>query len=130
MKIKLDENLPAGLVADLAETGHEADTVFEERLQGAADAAILDVVKREGRVLSTLDKGIGDIRAYPPEEYAGIVLFRPGSAGRGAVLEFVRAHIDRLLNMDLDGRLVIVTEASIRTNLTGALKSSSVPWTE
>lgn len=32
MKFKIDESLPAELVADLSELGYEADTVFDERL--------------------------------------------------------------------------------------------------
>jgi hypothetical protein len=27
---------------------------------------------------------IADVRAYPPQHHAGIVLFRPGSMGRGS----------------------------------------------
>jgi hypothetical protein len=45
--------------------------------------AIMAHVKAEGRVLLTMDKGIGNINQYPPDQYAGIVLFRPRSTGRG-----------------------------------------------
>ena len=37
MRIKLDENLPAELVDDLAAMGHDADTVASEGLTGFAD---------------------------------------------------------------------------------------------
>jgi hypothetical protein len=40
-----------------------------------------DLARRERRVLLTLDKGIADVRANPPESHAGIVLFRPPAAG-------------------------------------------------
>ena len=86
MNVKLDENLPAELLDDLRAAGHEADTVRDEALAGAPDTVVLDRVRHDRRVFFTLDKGIADVRAYPPEHHAGIVLFRPGSMGRGAGL--------------------------------------------
>ena len=114
MKFKLDENLPAELLDDLRAAGHEADSVPGEQLTGAPDAVLLDRVRREARVLLTMDKGIGDVRAYPPENYAGIVLFRPPSAGRGVTLSFVRRHLASVFDRDLAGHLLVVTEGGLR----------------
>ena len=66
MKVKLDENLPAELLDDLRAAGHEADTVRDEALAGAPDAVVLGRVRDDRRVLLTLDKGIANVRAYPP----------------------------------------------------------------
>ena len=74
MRFKLDENLPVELLDDLRVAGHEADGLHDEGLIGAPDNVVLDLVRRENRVLPTLDKGIADVRAYPPEVHAGIVL--------------------------------------------------------
>ena len=114
MKFKLDENLPAELLDDLRAAGHEADSVPGEQLTGAADTALLDHVRREGRVLLTMDKGIGDLRAYPPHLHAGIVLFRPPSSGRSTVLGFVRRHLPVLFERALSGHLLVITERSAR----------------
>ena len=114
MRFKLDENLPVELVLNIRNAGHEAETVDYEGLSGSSDEIILDVVKEEGLVFFTLDKGIGDIRNYPPEQYSGIVLFRPATTGRGTTLDFVRAHLANLVEMDLSGRLVVVTERGVR----------------
>jgi hypothetical protein len=114
MKFKVDENLPAELVYDLRRADQEAETVTDENLSGAPDSIVLERVRSEGRVLLTLDKGIGDIRTYPPQQYAGIVLFRPQTTGRGATLSFVCRHLDTLLRLDLVGHLVVVTERGIR----------------
>jgi predicted nuclease of predicted toxin-antitoxin system len=115
MRFKIDENLPTEIVAELRGAGHEAESVYDEGLVGASDPVILDRARSESRVLLTLDKGIGDIRVYPPREYPGIVLFRPGSNGRKAVFEFVRRRLLRVLEHDLHGRLVIVADKSIRS---------------
>ncbi len=77
MKFKIDENLPAETAADLRAAGHDAESVADEGLGGSPDPPILERTKREGRVFFTMDKGVADIRRYPPAEYAGIVLFRP-----------------------------------------------------
>ena len=114
MKFKLDENLPAELLADLRSAGHEAQTAPEEGLTGAPDPVLAERARRERRVLLTLDKGIADARVYPPKEYAGIILFRPPSSGRGTVLGFIRRHLATILQTDPTGRLLVVSERGIR----------------
>ena len=114
MRFKVDENLPAELVGDLRAPGHQAETVLEEGLVGSPDPTILEKVKREGLVLLTMDKGIADVRAYPPEHYSGIVLIRPSTSGRGAVLAFIRRNLPTLLQADLAGHLLVMSERGIR----------------
>ncbi|MBI2526788.1 MAG: DUF5615 family PIN-like protein [Candidatus Rokubacteria bacterium] len=114
MKFKLDENLPAELLDDLRAAGHEADSVPGEQLAGAPDAVLLDRVTNEARVLLTMDKGIGDVRASPPHLHAGIVLLRPPSSGRGTALAFVRRHLLLILERCQPGRLPVVTERGVR----------------
>jgi predicted nuclease of predicted toxin-antitoxin system len=92
VKFKIDENLPAEIAADLNAAGHEADTVADQGLAGTADDVILSRIQSEGRALFTMDKGMADVRVYPPQQYSGIVLFRPRTAGRSSTLAFVRQH--------------------------------------
>jgi hypothetical protein len=114
MKFKVDENLPAGIAEDLRAAGHEAVTVVDQGLAGAPDSVLLATIQSEARALFTMDKGIADIRVYPPHHFAGIVLFRPRTTARAAVLACVRYHLPSLLGIDLNGRLVIVSEVGIR----------------
>jgi hypothetical protein len=115
MKFKLDENLPVELVGDLHAAGHEAQTVAEEGLTGTADSVLVERARGEGRVFLTMDKGIADPRIYPPKQYAGLILFRPPSSGRGVVLTFIRRHLPSILGIDPAGRLLVVSERGIRT---------------
>jgi Domain of unknown function (DUF5615) len=114
VRFKLDENLPVELLDDLRAAGHEADGLRDEGLTGAADDVVLDLVRRERRVLLTLDKGIANVRAYPPKSHAGIVLFRPPAAGRGTTLLFVQRHPASLFERELSGRLLVITEHGMR----------------
>jgi hypothetical protein len=114
VKFKLDENLPVELVTDLRGLGHDADTVAEEGLRGAADPAVLDAAFAADRILFTLDKGIANVQRYPVHRHAGVVLFRPDTSGRGAVIAFVRERLHRVLEIDLAGRLTVVGPIRIR----------------
>jgi predicted nuclease of predicted toxin-antitoxin system len=76
MRLELDENLPAELVEDLRALGHDTDSVVTEGLAGRPDRAVAGAARGAHRVLLTLDKGLADIRRFPPGSYGGIVLFR------------------------------------------------------
>lgn len=114
MKVKLDENLPAELVIDLIKAGHEAHSVVGQGMRGAADELLLQHVQSAGEAFLTLDKGIADVRAYPPQDYAGIVLFRPPSPGRLATLDFVRRFLPDVFDAIEPGRLIVVAPAGLR----------------
>lgn len=114
MKFKLDENVPVELADDLRAAGYDADTVQDEGLRGFSDERLIDIASRDGRVLITLDVGIGDIRAFPPDDFSGIVLLRPGKTGGKAIAQFARRFLLVILSMELDRRLVVVTEQGVR----------------
>lgn len=114
MKFKVDENLPAELAIELTAAGHDAQTVFDEGLAGSPDPALVDAAHREHRILLTMDKGLADVRAYPPQQYDGIVLFRPKTQGRRETLEFIRRHLSALFVANVSGHLLVVTDSGIR----------------
>lgn len=114
MKFKIDENLPHELRVDFRRAGYDAETVAGEGLAGATDSLLLETVKQEGRIFLTLDKGIADVHAYPPERFPGIVLFRPSASGTKRVRSLVRNFPSRLEHVDLAGRLAVVTERNVR----------------
>ena len=114
MKFKLDENLPVELASDLRGLGYDVDTVNDEGLRGAADPAVVDAALAADRILFTLDKGIANLQRYPVHQHAGVVLFRPDTSGRGAVIAFVRERLQKVLEVDLTNRLTVVGPSRIR----------------
>ena len=94
MRFKLDENLPIQIQLLLTEHGHDAVTVLDEGIGGATDSTIASVCQGEQRVLVTLDKDFADIRAYPPDEYPGIVVLRLTSNSTADLLR-IGARIGR-----------------------------------
>jgi hypothetical protein len=63
---KVDENLPAEVADLLRAAGHDAVSVLDQQLGGAADPRVATACQREERALITLDLGFGDIRSYGP----------------------------------------------------------------
>lgn len=114
MRLKLDENLPTSLAGHLIARGHDADTVIDEGLEGQPDPVVVAAATEEGRMLVTLDRGIGDLRRYPPGSHAGVLVLRPTSQDPASVLDLV----DRLLQThdldDLTGCVVIVESRRVR----------------
>jgi hypothetical protein len=71
-------------------------------------------VRQDRRVPFTPDKGIADIRAYPPEQHAGIVLFRPPHMGRVTTLALVRRHLPAVPKLEPAGHVASVTDLALR----------------
>ncbi len=113
MKLKLDENLPHDLADHLAGRGHVVNA-FPDEARGADDAAVLSAASGEDRVLLTLDRGFGDVRAYPPGSHPGIVVLRPTSQDPETIIGLV----GRILGLgeldDLQGSFVVVEPERIR----------------
>lgn len=108
MRIKLDENIPVS-AADLADDlGHDADTVTGESLAGATDADVLAAATRQGRLLVTLDRAFGDVRAHPPGSHGGIVVLRVDVQDARSVTEAVRTFLTADDLGDLTGCVVVV----------------------
>lgn len=114
VRVKLDENLPADAATLLREAGHDAATVAEQNLSGEPDAGISAVCRVERRALVTLDTDFADIRVYPPEAHAGLVVLRLKRQDRPHVLDVLRRLLPLLVTERLDGRLWIVDEERVR----------------
>ena len=114
MKFKVDENLPGETVSIFHEHGFEADTVWDESLSGAADDAIAYRVRTEHKILLTLDLDFSNILAYPPDEYAGIVVLRLKAQDKPTVLSYIKRIVTALRERSPDGELWIVQHDRIR----------------
>jgi hypothetical protein len=64
MRIKLDENLPLELIAELAAMGHDVEHVHGEQLSGRPDPDVWQAAQTEQRLLITQDIALGDARMF------------------------------------------------------------------
>lgn len=114
MNLKLDENLPHDLTAALADRGHDVHTVHDEQLAALPDPVVVQAAAGEGRIVLTLDRGVGDLRRYPPGSHAGIVVLRPTSQDPDTVIDLVDRFLSTYQLDDLRECTVIVEPDRIR----------------
>jgi len=114
MRIKLDENLPFQLAAQLGKLGHDVHTIFDEGLYGNDDQKIWEAANKESRFLITQDLDFSDIRQFAPGNHAGILLVRLRSANR---LNLVARVAELFKKEDVDNWqacFCVATERKIR----------------
>ncbi len=96
------------------DSGHDAETVLDEGMGGASDPEVLAACLAEERVLVTQDADFADIRAYPPREYPGIIVFRLSNQTRDTLTEVGTRLINTLARSSPEGHLWIVEDARVR----------------
>lgn len=114
MKFKIDENLPVEVAELLRQAGYDAVTVVEQHLGGSSDPNVARVCQQENRALITLDTGFADIRTYPPNQYAGIIVLRLKEQDKASVLEVCADLVRLLAEESLTNSLWIVDEQHLR----------------
>ena len=114
MKFKIDENLPIEVGESLRNEGYDSVTVLNQNLSGTSDTNLAEICLKERRILVTLDIDFADIRTYPPEKYAGIIVLRLKRQDKLHVLE-IFSHAARLFSDEpIERHLWIVEEDKIR----------------
>jgi predicted nuclease of predicted toxin-antitoxin system len=114
LKFKLDENLPQRACQALAELGHSAHTVIDERLSGASDDALMRACAAEGRILVTLDLDFADMRVYPPGTHAGVWVLRPTTQTIEAITRLLVAALPLAATERVHGQLWVIDERRVR----------------
>ena len=114
MQFKIDENLPIEIAELLNDAGHDAKTVNNQQLQGANDRLLANVCKNEHRALITLDTDFSDIRAYAPEEFSGIIVFRVSTQAKSHIIKVFRSILPLFNREPLTRHLWIVEETKVR----------------
>ena len=117
MRLKLDENIGRRAAAFLTSAGHDVATVPDERLSGAADAAVLEAAVGERRVLITLDHDFGNVLRFPPEKSYGIVILEsPGNTTPDSIDDRLHDLLAALEASELGRELWIVEPGRVRVH--------------
>jgi predicted nuclease of predicted toxin-antitoxin system len=114
VKFKVDENLPEELSALLRDAGWDSTTVVAQELGGEIDPEIARICREEQRVLVTFDRGFSNIRAFPPGESAGMIVFRLRRQDKRDVLIVAGRLVVALREREIRNELWIVHEDRIR----------------
>jgi len=116
MRFLVDADLPRRTVALLRQYGHEAEDVRDVGLGEAGDQQVAAYAQAHRLCLVTGDFGFADVRNYPAEQYAGIVVLQ---VPRNATASMIVDLLDSLLRQPdvlggIRGRLAIVAFGSVR----------------
>lgn len=114
MRVKLDENLPTSAAQPLRAQGHDVDTVADEGLAGERDPVVVAAAMAADRLLLTLDRGLGDVRAYPPGSHAGIVVLRVDNQSPRVVTESVAQLVNAVALDRLAGSVGVWRDGNLR----------------
>ena len=80
----------------------------------APDRDVVTAATAAGRILISLDRGLGDIRAYPPGSHAGIVVLRLTDQSAAAATKAV-SDLASLTNPDsLAGAVAVLQRGLLR----------------
>jgi predicted nuclease of predicted toxin-antitoxin system len=114
MRFKTDENLPVEVTELLRQYQHDALSVQEQQMAGQGDPQIARVCQSEQRALVTCDLDFADIRAYPPEDYHGIIVLRPALQTVSSLLRLMNRALPLMDVQPLDGCIWIVDDHRVR----------------
>jgi predicted nuclease of predicted toxin-antitoxin system len=114
MLFKIDENLHEEVAGILRLNGHDAVSVYDQQMRGHTDQEIAAVCQRERRVIVTQDLDFSNIVAFPPEDYAGIIVLRLHDPGRAWALAAMRRLLPLLTSEPLAGCLWSVDDVGVR----------------
>jgi len=114
MLFKIDENLPVELAEMLAAAGHDALTVYDQKLAGEPDELISGVCRDEKRAIVTLDGGFANIYEYRPAQFSGIIVLRLKNQDKFNVVTVFHKVLPLFETEPLSGKLWIVDESKVR----------------
>jgi predicted nuclease of predicted toxin-antitoxin system len=116
MRFLIDADLPRDTATLISSFGHVGIDARDIGMRHAEDPEIAAYAMQNRLCLLTGDWGFSDIRIYPPERYAGIVVIGLPAHSTGRMilraLQFLLDHPDLIAL--LPGRLAIVEKNRVR----------------
>ncbi len=73
MRFIADENISSSMVKAIRRKGYSVKDIKEEGLIGAKDTLVMEISRKENRIIITFDK---DFATYPLKNHSGVVLLR------------------------------------------------------
>jgi predicted nuclease of predicted toxin-antitoxin system len=112
----VDASLPRGTAPLIQSRGHQATDVRDIGLGGAPDQDIAAHAQTQQQVILSRDFDFADVRFYPPDQYAGIVVIDlPSTATAPTILNLVDNFLQQTHTLnDLPGRLAVVAPGRTR----------------
>jgi len=107
MKIFVDENIPLMTVRALREMGHDVLDIRGKPDEGMTDDALWEMIRSEGRLLITTDKGFTQHR---DELHHGILIVRLRQPNRYKIHQRVMQAMTQFAAKEWPGLLVVMRD--------------------
>ena len=116
MHFLVDASMPRGAAPVIRSRGHAATDVRDIGLGGAPDPDIAAHAQAQQLAILSRDFDFADVRDYPPDQYAGIVVIDlPSTTTASTILKLVDDLLQQTQVLhDLPGRLAIVEPGRTR----------------
>ena len=95
-----DENVHADVTAWLRDAGCDVRSVFQDKLAGQSDTAILRFAHANGRVVMTHDSDFGTLALRTGEPVIGLIYLRPGHHRASFTIDTLRAVAAGVVDAD------------------------------
>ena len=117
MKFLADMGISPGVVAFLADEGHDAIHLHEQGLDRLPDSEILTKARNEARILLTHDLDFGELVAASGDRLPSVVIFRLRNMQPDQVNQYLRSVITEYRDSLEGGVIVSVNEGQIRSRV-------------
>ena len=114
MKFLIDMPVTPDAVPWLRGAGHEAVHASAVGLAHASDRQVLDVARREGRIVITADLDYPRLLALQQADGPGVILFRGGSYSDAEMLDLLARVLAQSAALHLEHSIVVVDRRRIR----------------
>lgn len=114
MKFIVDMPLSPKLADWLMQQGYDAIHAMEVGLDRASDEVILNLARKESRVVVTADLDYPRFLALMQAEGPGLILFRGGNYSEKEAVERLKRVFEMIPNEELSNSIVIIEKGRIR----------------
>lgn len=115
LRFLADENIFPTTVKLIRSKGYDVLDIKEANLTGITDIEVIQLAKKEGRILLTLDMHFSNIFLFPPSQSPGIIVIRGKPAVPVKVDSIVARFLESLTPQAISGALTILSDKGIRT---------------
>ncbi len=114
MKVLLDMPVSSLLLDVLHAHGHEGVHAYQIGKGRASDTELLEIARREGRVVITADLDFPRLLALSSAEGPGMILFRGGNYSDREMCELLERVLNQVLPGILESSICVVDKRRIR----------------
>ncbi len=114
MRFLIDMPITPKAVAHLQAAGHDAVHASSIGLSGVSDSDVIEVARRDQRVIITADLDYPRLLALARAEGPGIILFRGGSYSDNEMLALLDRVLARAWTLDLERSITVVDRTRMR----------------